>query len=172
MMASSAGDFLDASEDLLASSASGYDARNNRNESEDILAGSRSRSQNDLIQSSDDEEEEELSTKEVIQRMQVRLAFYNLIWLFNWMDFFIWQTSWINERFAPDLLPPETQILNCLLDQIRQMERNLSEVGGNKADFRVPIHRMEIARVRFLIASYLRVRLQKIHKFIHTLGKF
>lgn len=75
MMASSTDDFLDASEDLLASSSGvGYSSRTNQNESEDILAssGSRSRSQDDLIQS-DDEEEEELSTKEVIQRMQVSL---------------------------------------------------------------------------------------------------
>lgn len=38
--------------------------------------------------------------------------------------------------------------------KIKQMESNLKEVG--KSDFRVPLHRLELARVRFLIASYLR----------------
>ncbi len=100
----------------------------------------------DESQDGEEEEEEEVTPAEVIQRMT---------------------SAWINEKFAPVLLPYQTQIVDCLLDQIKQMEGNLKEVG--KADFRVPLHKLELARVRFLVVSYLRLRLKKIEKFIHTL---
>ncbi len=96
----------------------------------------------------EEEEEEELSAAEVIDRMS---------------------RAWINEKFSPVLLPHQTQVVECLLDQIRQMEASLKEVGAS--DFRVPLHRLELARVRFLVASYLRIRLRKIERFVHTLGQ-
>ncbi len=99
-----------------------------------------------------EEEEEELTVGEVVQRLQ---------------------TAWINEKFAPALLPHQTQVVECLIDQVsdswdalrhsmnptsllqtRQMEINLSSVS--KTDFRVPLHRQELARVRYLLAAYLR----------------
>ena len=40
------------------------------------------------------------------------------------------------------------------------MEENLSRL--KKGDIRTPVHRMEISRIRFIINSYLRLRLGKI----------
>ena len=33
--------------------------------------------------------------------------------------------------------------------------------------FRTPVHRMELNRIRFIINSYLRIRLEKIQRNIH-----
>ena len=54
-----------------------------------------------------------------------------------------------------------------MMEQMKQMEKNLSQVA--KTDFRVPLHKMELARIRFVVASYLRTRVAKIQEFVHTL---
>ena len=59
------------------------------------------------------------------------------------------------------------QVASCMMDQLGQMESNLLEVG--QKDVRVPLHQMEMQRVRFLLTSYWRIRLEKIQRFIHTL---
>ena len=42
------------------------------------------------------------------------------------------------------------------------MEENLSRL--KKGDLRIPVHRMELSRIRFMINSYLRLRLSKIQE--------
>ena len=44
------------------------------------------------------------------------------------------------------------------------MNENLSRL--RKGDPRLPVHRMEISRIKFIINSYLRARLAKIQTFI------
>ena len=44
------------------------------------------------------------------------------------------------------------------------MNENLSRL--KKGDIRIPVHRMEISRIKFIINSYLRARLAKIQTFI------
>ena len=44
------------------------------------------------------------------------------------------------------------------------MNENLSRL--KKGDLRIPVHRMEISRIKFLINSYLRARLAKIQSYI------
>ena len=44
------------------------------------------------------------------------------------------------------------------------MEENLSRL--KKGDLRIPVHRMELSRIRFMINSYLRLRLSKIQESI------
>ena len=50
------------------------------------------------------------------------------------------------------------------------MEENLSRL--KKGDLRIPVHRMELSRIRFMINSYLRLRLSKIQDniFHYTKG--
>ena len=50
-----------------------------------------------------------------------------------------------------------------MMDQIKQMEENLK--GLSTDDFLVIPHKMEIDRIRYVISSYLRIRLQKIEKY-------
>ncbi|XP_037091054.1 DNA replication complex GINS protein SLD5-like [Pollicipes pollicipes] len=71
--------------------------------------------------------------------------------------------SWIDERMCPELLEYDGDVVDCMLDQIHQMEANLKRVS--KTDFKISIHKMEVDRIRYLIASYLRCRLQKIELY-------
>ena len=43
---------------------------------------------------------------------------------------------------CPELLPPQSELVDCLLEQTKNMEENLSTVS--KSDFRFALHRMEV----------------------------
>ena len=95
-----------------------------------------------------DDTELELTAHEVIQRLE---------------------QAWMNELFAPELLQPQIEVVDCLLDQIKSAEENLENL--DRGHFGIAIHKMELQRVRFMIASYLRLRLQKIQTQVHFLNK-
>ena len=87
---------------------------------------------------------------------------------------------------APELLSPQTELVDCLLEQTKNMEENLMAIS--KSDFRFALHRMEVCiaaasnntfftnslsffkfqveRIRYVVTSYLRIRLEKIEKFL------
>ncbi|KAI5701896.1 DNA replication complex GINS protein SLD5 [Diaphorina citri] len=73
------------------------------------------------------------------------------------------KTAWKNEKLSPEILPNKVEYIDCMLEQIKQMEENIEKL--RKDDIRIEIHRMEIERIRFVITSYLRVRIEKIEKF-------
>jgi GINS complex subunit 4 len=78
------------------------------------------------------------------------------------------QEVWLNEKFSPELLQHQSDLVDCILDQIQQMEENLHKLKKN--DFRVVIHRMELDRIRYIVTDYLRIRLNKIETYvIHVL---
>merc|ERR1719481_269720 len=52
------------------------------------------------------------------------------------------------------------EVVECMQEQLNTMEQNLSKLG--KGEIRVGVHRMELQRTKFMINSYLRVRLDKI----------
>ncbi|XP_023210503.1 DNA replication complex GINS protein SLD5-like [Centruroides sculpturatus] len=71
---------------------------------------------------------------------------------------------WLNESLAPELLPYESELVDCMLDQVQHMEENLLK-SSKKADFRIMIHKMELTRISYIINNYLRIRLKKIEKY-------
>lgn len=73
------------------------------------------------------------------------------------------QSSWQNERLAPEILPHKSDMVECMLGQIQHMERNLNKLP--KTDLRASIHRMELNRIKFIICNYLKTRLRKIEQF-------
>ncbi|KAK3589731.1 hypothetical protein CHS0354_021051 [Potamilus streckersoni] len=73
------------------------------------------------------------------------------------------EEAWLNEKFAEDLLEAKTDLVECMMEQISEMEDNISR--AKKGDFKVSIHRLEIDRIRYVLSSYLRSRLLKIEKF-------
>ncbi|XP_067857737.1 DNA replication complex GINS protein SLD5 isoform X1 [Heptranchias perlo] len=80
------------------------------------------------------------------------------------------EEAWLNEKFSPDLLENKSEIVECVMEQLDHMEQNLQR--AKKGDLKVTIHRMEIERIRYILSSYLRSRLQKIEKFFpHILEK-
>ncbi|KAK7080583.1 DNA replication complex GINS protein SLD5 [Halocaridina rubra] len=99
----------------------------------------------DIIEGSDDEGEP-MKASEVLQKLE---------------------EAWITERMSPTLEKHHSEYVDCMLDQINQMSENLKRC--KKHDFRVAIHKMEIDRIRYMISSYLRLRLEKIEKFTHYL---
>lgn len=50
-----------------------------------------------------------------------------------------------------------------MLGQIMHMEQNLAQLHRN--DFRLIAHRMELARIKYIVSSYLRARLVKIERY-------
>ncbi|KAM9822967.1 DNA replication complex GINS protein SLD5 [Syngnathus typhle] len=80
------------------------------------------------------------------------------------------EEAWLNEKFSPELLANQSEVVECVMEQLTHMEANLERV--KKGDPKAGIHRMEIDRIRFVLCSYLRSRLQKIEKFFpHVLEK-
>jgi GINS complex subunit 4 len=56
--------------------------------------------------------------------------------------FEIIEQAWLNEKFSPELLPHQAEIVECIMDQLHEMQRNIDRV--KKADFKVGIHKMEV----------------------------
>lgn len=77
------------------------------------------------------------------------------------------EEAWVNEKFAPEILPHKVELVECLLDQISVMERNLENLSSK--DFCKSIYQMEVDRVRFLVSSYLRTRLEKIEIYVNDI---
>ncbi|OXU21091.1 hypothetical protein TSAR_013189 [Trichomalopsis sarcophagae] len=80
------------------------------------------------------------------------------------------ENAWLNEKFAPELLPHQLPLVETMLEHIVHMENNLKKL--KKGDIRLNIHTMELSRIRFVISSYLRKRLEKIEEYaIHLLSE-
>uniref|UniRef100_A0A8D8KZC8 DNA replication complex GINS protein SLD5 n=2 Tax=Culex pipiens TaxID=7175 RepID=A0A8D8KZC8_CULPI len=73
------------------------------------------------------------------------------------------QRAWMNEKFAVQILPYEEPIVDMVLSQLVYMEENLAST--NKNEMLYIAHRMEVERIRYLLASYHRCRLQKIEEY-------
>ncbi|XP_055642049.1 DNA replication complex GINS protein SLD5 [Toxorhynchites rutilus septentrionalis] len=71
--------------------------------------------------------------------------------------------AWMNEKFALQILPYEEAIVDMVMSQLVYMEENLATT--NKNDLLYIAHRMEVERIRYVLASYHRCRLQKIEEY-------
>nr|CAH7765396.1 unnamed protein product [Callosobruchus chinensis] len=58
------------------------------------------------------------------------------------------EEAWVNEKFAPEILPHKMEVVDCLLGQIAYMEENLQSLACT--DFRKSVHQLEVDRLRFL----------------------
>uniref|UniRef100_A0A6J0SQ18 DNA replication complex GINS protein SLD5 n=1 Tax=Pogona vitticeps TaxID=103695 RepID=A0A6J0SQ18_9SAUR len=80
------------------------------------------------------------------------------------------EQAWMNEKFSPELLESKSEVTECVMEQLEHMEENLKR--AKKGDLKVSIHRMEVERIRYVLSSYLRCRIQKIEKYFpHILEK-
>ena len=76
------------------------------------------------------EDEEELTADEVLQRLQ---------------------DAWVNEKFSPELLEPQIEIVDCLMEQISRTEDHVNSL--EKGNFAIALHKMELQRSRFLVSG-------------------
>ncbi|KAJ3033225.1 GINS complex subunit [Rhizophlyctis rosea] len=76
---------------------------------------------------------------------------------------------WINERFAPELLPYQGVLVANLLEMVEAQTGNIetSRPDTPESAFMVVLYQQEMERIKYVIRSYLRTRLVKIQK--HTL---
>lgn len=79
------------------------------------------------------------------------------------------EEMWINEKFAPEVLPHKYDVVLCMLDQINCMEGNLETLDNS--DFKKNLHKLEVDRLRYMVTSYLRIRLQKIEECVFYILK-
>lgn len=77
----------------------------------------------------------------------------------------------INETIAPEVLPFEEAIVDCIVDQVQYMQDNLKRVASKLGSFCVEQHQMELERFRFVINKYYRTRLEKIERNAPNLVK-
>lgn len=75
------------------------------------------------------------------------------------------ESAWLNEKFAPEILPNKMGLIESIIDQVDYFEQQLKRL--EKTDLRYDIHTMELSRIRFVISSYIRIRLEKIEQFVH-----
>ncbi|XP_008791696.2 DNA replication complex GINS protein SLD5 [Phoenix dactylifera] len=80
--------------------------------------------------------------------------------------------AWRNEKAAPEILQFEAALVLRAREQIQLLEETLEEFTENGVDdLVVSLYQMDLDRTLFLLRSYLRIRLQKIEKYMIHISK-
>eukprot|EP01104_Vermistella_antarctica_P006271 TRINITY_DN16988_c0_g1_i1.p1 TRINITY_DN16988_c0_g1~~TRINITY_DN16988_c0_g1_i1.p1 ORF type:complete len:215 (-),score=30.66 TRINITY_DN16988_c0_g1_i1:151-795(-) len=74
---------------------------------------------------------------------------------------------WLNEKYAPELLPFASDVVPYFHDKVQEQEDQLAGLNPEDESDRIcsAFIQMEINRVRYLLRAYLRARLSKIEQF-------
>lgn len=94
---------------------------------------------------SETEDAEFLSASEAVKKLEeVRTLCHTNVYfdLASILHLCVDLKSWLNEMLSPELLQPQTELVDCLLEQTKNMEENLMAIS--KSDFRFALHRMEV----------------------------
>jgi hypothetical protein len=73
--------------------------------------------------------------------------------------------AWCNEKSAPELLPFKAELVQGLQGDIAQQQQELDTPGGGSVPrdaFTQGLYQLDIDRIKFVLASYLRTRLGKV----------
>ncbi|EGG13950.1 myosin IB [Cavenderia fasciculata] len=70
---------------------------------------------------------------------------------------------WINERLSPDLLPYDNEKIGIATSKMQEREDILATITSDPLV--VHIYEMEKERIKYIVRSYLRTRLQKIERY-------
>ncbi|XP_042435368.1 DNA replication complex GINS protein SLD5-like [Zingiber officinale] len=80
--------------------------------------------------------------------------------------------AWRNEKAAPEILQFEASLVLRIREQIKLIEETVEEFVDNGVDdLIVSLYQMDLDRSLFLLRSYLRIRLQKIEKYMIHISK-
>lgn len=80
--------------------------------------------------------------------------------------------AWRNEKAAPEILRFETHLIDRVAGQLQLMEETVDDFVESGIDpLTVSLYQMDLDRTQFLLRSYLRIRLQKIEKFMFHILK-
>nr|POE88625.1 dna replication complex gins protein sld5 [Quercus suber] len=92
--------------------------------------------------------------------------------LISTTDVELLKKAWRNEKAAPEILRFETSLIQRIRGQIQLMEENIEEFAGSGIDpLTVSLYQMDLDRTQYLFRSYLRIRLQKIEKYMFHISK-
>ncbi|KAK8998855.1 hypothetical protein V6N11_070037 [Hibiscus sabdariffa] len=92
--------------------------------------------------------------------------------LISTTDVELLKKAWRNEKASPEILPFEEALVKRAKEQIQLMEETVDDFEESGHDpLIVSLYQMDLDRVQFLLRSYLRVRLQKIEKFMFYIWK-
>ncbi|OQR87755.1 hypothetical protein ACHHYP_08099 [Achlya hypogyna] len=82
------------------------------------------------------------------------------------------RVAWVNELNSPEILDFKGELLEDMFEQVQNQQAFVDEIARDQAKmteeraFANKLYQMEIDRIKYMIASYLRIRLAKIEK--HT----
>ncbi|CAA6668887.1 unnamed protein product [Spirodela intermedia] len=80
--------------------------------------------------------------------------------------------AWRNEKAAPEILLFEAGLVQRAREQIQLLEETVEDfVENGTDDLIVSLYQMDLDRSLFLLRSYLRVRLQKIEKYMFHISR-
>ncbi|QCE02268.1 GINS complex subunit 4 [Vigna unguiculata] len=80
--------------------------------------------------------------------------------------------AWRNEKAAPEILRYESHLISRVKEQIELMEETVEEKSSVGNDpLSVSLYQMDLDRTLFLLRSYLRIRIQKIEKYMFHILK-
>ncbi|GLT41165.1 hypothetical protein SLA2020_152490 [Shorea laevis] len=92
--------------------------------------------------------------------------------LISTTDVELLKRAWRNEKASPEILPFQDDLVKRAKEQIQLMEETVDEFEESGHDpLIVSLYQMDLDRAQFLLRSYLRVRLQKIEKFMFCIWK-
>ncbi|KAF1881671.1 hypothetical protein Lal_00032140 [Lupinus albus] len=92
--------------------------------------------------------------------------------LISTTDVELLKRAWRNEKSAPEILRFESDLINRVTEQIQLMEETVEENSTDDADpLSLSLYQMDLDRTLFLLRSYLRVRIQKIEKYMFHIRK-
>ncbi|CAL8991103.1 unnamed protein product [Prunus brigantina] len=87
--------------------------------------------------------------------------------LMSMTDVELLKSSWRQEKAAPEILQFESRLIKRVREQIQLMEETVEEFTESGFDpLTVSLYQMDLDRTQFLLRSYLRIRLQKIEKYM------
>ncbi|KAJ8767504.1 hypothetical protein K2173_017548 [Erythroxylum novogranatense] len=92
--------------------------------------------------------------------------------LISTTDVELLKRAWRNEKAAPEILQYETALIQRIKEQIQLAEQNVEIFESNGiGSLTVSLYQMDLDRSQFLLRSYLRIRLQKIEKYLFHILK-
>ncbi|KAJ5078762.1 sld5 protein [Anaeramoeba ignava] len=77
------------------------------------------------------------------------------------------EKAWINEKNSPEIFPFNETLVNETQNQLNKQESFIfqQQSQNQTPTFILNLYETEIERIKFLLRSYLRIRLRKIEKF-------
>ncbi|CAH8556878.1 unnamed protein product [Heterobilharzia americana] len=70
---------------------------------------------------------------------------------------------WQNEKIAPVLLTAHSDLLGLIQAEVNQLEAEAKSLPAG--DLKAQIKRIQVERIRFIMADYMRIRIKKIERF-------